>query len=222
MQTRNKIIVIGTLAIMTLIILAGYLALIYIPAWYVPEYVDPMDQQKLRDDFTSLTTKINQGMQHPKPFELAIAARDVNRFISGLAYLDPQLKDTIPSNVMDPAIQFEDDYLKVGAVVDQDGKQVFASFWIRVRPQENWLVLDTLKVKVGLYPVPMSALKERIDKLAGKKSKFLPDVRGILESGQYPNRFRYPNSDYDFRITHLRARDGILYLTIEPIPRVKK
>jgi hypothetical protein len=190
MKTKNKIILLSTLATIILLLLAGYFALIYVPSWYQPAYVDPMDQQKLRDDFTSLTAKFNKGMQHLKPFDLAVDARDINRFISGLAYLDPSLKDSIPANVMDPAVQLEDDYFKAGAVVEQDGKKVFASLWLKIVPLENWLVIEDFKVKVGLYSIPQDVVKKEIEKLAKKFNQSLPDIRKILETNQYANHFR--------------------------------
>jgi len=222
MRTRTKIIILSSLVLSACLLLVGYFALIYIPGWYEPVYVDPADQQKLRDDFTAISAKFNKGMQRPEPFEIAISATDINRFISGVAYLDPRMKDAIPSTVMDPAVQLEDDYLKLGAVVEQDGKRVFASLWLKVYPLANWLILEDLKVKVGMYPVPMEVIISQVEKMSEKFSRILPDLRTILKTGQYLNQFRYPNSDYDFRILYLRAREGTLYITIEPIPRPKK
>ncbi len=221
MKTKKKIIIWASITAFLGLLLGAYLALIYVPSWYQPEYVEPVHEQKIRDDFTAISTRFNNGMQHPRPFEFTISAKDINRFISGMEYLDPRLKNVIPQNVNDPAVQLENDYLKIGAVVEQDGKKAFASFWLKVTPLGRWLMIDDLSAKIGLYPVPRDMMKKQIEKLSGKLSKYLPGLEQILESGHIPNRFKYPNSNYDFTVTQLRADKGILYVTVEPIPKEK-
>ncbi|MFA5866306.1 MAG: hypothetical protein WC975_16665 [Phycisphaerae bacterium] len=221
MKTKTQIIFFCISLLVSGLLLGGYFALVYIPSWYHPAYVDPVDQEGLRDNFTAITARFNEGMQHQKSFDFSISAQQINSFISGMEFFDPRLKDIVPSGVQDPAIQLENDYLKVGAVVRQDGKKAFASFWIKITPLGEWLVLDDLKVKIGLYPVPQSMLARQIETITGNVSQSFPIVKQMLEKGQYPNCFRYPNSDYDFRITHLRAADGVLYVTIEPLARQK-
>jgi hypothetical protein len=206
----------------SILLFGAYLALIYVPSWYEPQYVPASDQQRLRDDFTAVTTKFNNGMQRPKAFEFRISAREINRYISGAGYLYPELSKAIPSNVVDPAVQLEDDYLKVGAIVEQDGRKAFASLWLKVSPDGEWLNIDDLRAKIGLYRIPRNMIKVRMGKLSAKVAEYLPVVDRILDEGRLPNRFRYPNSNYDFRVTGLRAREGVLYLTIEPIPRAKE
>lgn len=202
------------------LMICGYLALIYVPSWYAPEYVAAADQQKLRDDFTDLTTRFNNHMQRPKAFDFTISAKDINRIIAGLEYIHPELKDVIPSSLMEPAVQLDDDYLKVGAVVEQSGKKVFASFWLKAAPAGEWLVIKDLKAKIGLYPVPRDTIRERLAKRTARLAEYLPLLDKILEDGRVPNRFRYPNSSYDFRVTRLRAADGVLHVTVEPISRL--
>ena len=222
MKLRTKLIILGSILGVLWLGFFAFLALIYVPDWYEPVYVNPADQQKLRDDFTSLTTRFNNGMQHPQPFDLTVSARDINRYLSGMGFLDPRLKNSIPGGVTDPAVQLEDGYLKMGAVVDHEGKRVFASLWLKVTAQEEWLVLDDVRAKIGLYPVPRDLLKKQLEKASGKLFRSFPMVEEILDHGQYPNRFRYPNGNYDCRVTHLRAIDGVVYLTIQPIPRPNK
>jgi len=222
MKLKTKIIIFSSVIGVVWLAFFAYLALIYVPGWYAPVYVDPADQQRLRDDLTAITTQFNNGMQHPESFDLKISAKDINRFISGVGFLDPRLKNGIPAGVEDPAVQLEDDYLKAGAVVDHKGKRVFASVWIKVTAHDEWLVLDSVKAKIGMYPVPRDTMQKQIEKISGKLARSFPMVEEILNNGQYPNRFRYPNSPYDCRVTHLRAIDGVLYLTIQPISRLKK
>jgi hypothetical protein len=160
-------------------------------------------------------------MQHPEKFDFSISANEINRLLSGMAYLDPKLKDAIPSNVDRPAVQFENDTLDVGAVVEQDGKKVFVSVQIKVVALEKWLTLDTFRVRVGKYPLPREQILEKIRTKTGKIEKYLPFIDELLKTGQCTNRFPYPNSNYDFCLRNLRAKDGVLYMTIEPLPRAK-
>jgi hypothetical protein len=123
--------------------------------------------------------------------------------------------------VNDPAVQLENDYMKIGAVVEQDGKKAFASIWLKVTPLGQWLMIDDLSVKIGLYPVPRDMMKKQMEKFSEKISRYFPAVEQILEQGHIPNRFKCPNSNYDFRVTELRAAKGILHVTVEPIPKEK-
>jgi hypothetical protein len=222
MKTKSKVIILISVVVFLGLLLGAYLALIYVPTWYRPEYVDPANQQTVRDNFTDYSMKFHNGMQHLKSFEYSISAKDINQFISGVGYLRPEWKEAIPSNVNDPAVQLENDYLKVGAVVEQDGKKVFASFWLKVTPLENWLVIDDLSAKIGLYPVPREMMEKQITRISGKIERYFPFIKDILEKGQIPNRFKCPDASYDFRIKQMRAIKGVLYLTIEPIPRERK
>ncbi len=220
-KMKIKLIIVISVVLLAGLALGGYLALIYVPDWYEPAHVTASSQQQIRDDFTALTSTFNNGMQHPKPFTLTITDKDINRFIAGMGFIDPRLKDAIPTSVENPAVQLDDDYLKVGAIVEQDGKKAFASFWLRVTPLHDWLIIEDLKARIGLYPVPLKIIREKMEKLSGKLAKYSPEIQQILDKGQCPNRFRYPHGSYDFRITHLRANKGMLYVSIEPITRVK-
>jgi hypothetical protein len=219
MKTKKKIIILSAIVAFFALIIIGYFALVYVPAWYQPAYVPMADQQQLRNDFTAITTRFNNRMQHQESFDFTITDEQINRLIAGLEYIDPGLKGVIPSNFETPAVKLEDDYLKVGAIVEQDGKKVFASLQIKVTPLKDWLVLEDFDARIGMYPIPRDMLKKRLERFTSHLEKYWPIVDKILTNGQYPNRFRYPNSNYDFRVTHLRANKGTLYVTIEPLPR---
>jgi hypothetical protein len=158
-------------------------------------------------------------MQHQKSFDFSITDVQINRLIAGLEYIDPGLKGAIPSSVETPAVKFEDDYFKVGAIVEQEGKKAFANLQIKVTPLKDWLILDDFDARIGMVPVPQDMLKKRLERFSSHLKKYWPILDKILTTGQYPNHFRYPNSNYDFCITHLRAYKGTLYITIEPLPR---
>jgi hypothetical protein len=222
MKTKTKIITLGALIVFISLLTGGYFALIYVPEWYQPAYVSIDEQQKLRDDFTAITTNFNNCMQHQESFDFTITDEQINRLLAGLEYIDPGLRGVLPSNIETPAVRFEDDYLKVGSVVEQNGKKVFASLKIKVLPLKDWLILDDFDANIGMYPLPRDMLKKRLARFGDHLEKYWPIIDKILTNGQYPNRFTYPNSNYDFKVTHLRASSGTLYITIEPMPRQKK
>jgi len=221
MKTKTKLWISAAVVAFVGAMVGGYLALVYVPDWYEPAYVSAADQQKLRDDLTAITTKFNNRMQHPEKFDFMISAAEINRLLSGMAYLDPKLKDAIPSNVDRPAVQLDYDTLDVGAVVEQDGRKVFVSVQIKVVPLEKWLILDTFKVRVGKYPLPRDEILEKVGDKTDKIKRYLPFFDELMKTGQCVNRFSYPNSNYDFRVRNLRAKDGKLYMTIEPLPKAK-
>jgi hypothetical protein len=221
MKIKTKLWISAAVVAFVGAMVGGYLALVYVPDWYEPAYVSAADQQKLRDDLTAITTKFNNRMQHPEKFDFTISAAEINRLLSGMAYLDPKLKDAIPSNVDRPAVQFDNDTLDVGAVVEQDGRKVFVSVQVKVVPLEKWLILDTFKVRVGKYPLPRDEILEKVGDKTDKIKRYLPFFDELMKTGQCVNRFSYPNSNYDFRVRNLRAKDGKLYMTIEPLPKAK-
>jgi hypothetical protein len=223
MKTKSKFKIITAVIVLVLFggLVGGYLALVHVPDWYQPAYVGVADQQCLRDDLTSMTTKFNNSMQHPDAFEFSITEDEINRLLSGLGYLDPRLSEAIPTSVDRPAVQLDDDTLKLGAVIEQDGRKVFASFRIKVSALEDILVMDNLEAYVGMYPIPRETLKEKMSKVSGRLAKYSPVIEEMLNAGRCPNRFPYPNSSYDFRIRDLKARDGVLSMTVQPITRTK-
>ena len=219
MKTKTKIIILSGIVAFFALLIIGYFAIVYVPEWYQPTYVSITEQQKLRDDFTAITTTFNNRMQHPETFEFAIADTQINKLIAGLEYIDPGLKGIIPSNVETPAVKFEDDYFKAGAIVEQDGKKVFAGVQIKILALDNWLILEDFDARIGMVPIPRDTLKKRLAKFGDHLEKYWPVFDRILTDGQFPNRFRYPNSNYDFKVKDLRSYKGTLYITIEPISR---
>jgi hypothetical protein len=217
MKTKTKLIIIAAVVIAILSAVIGLFALLYVPKWYDPQTVTSDQQQQLRDDITKLTRTFNNNIQKPKPFEFSISAREVNRLISGLEYLDPELKNIIPSEVINPAVEFDDDYLKVGAIIQRDGKKVFANFRLRIEIDNELLRIDELSVYLGLVRVPQSRLENELGNFIEHLHNPYFPIAEILEKREFPNRFRYPHGNIDFRITRLKADKGVLYVTLEPI-----
>ena len=220
MKVKTRILFLILIPVLAGLIIFGYQSLVYVPSWYYPVFVEPEDQQKLRDDFTVISAKINSAMQKPDEFDISLSANDINRFISGIAYLDPRLKDMIPPEIMDPVVQMEDNYLKVGALLDHKGKKVFASLSLKVIPQGDTLIIDDLRAKIGFYTIPTAVLKKHADRVLKKFTDH--GIDEILNAKQCQNLFSYPNGDYDFRIKSLIARNGSLLATIEPVERIKR
>ncbi len=216
MKIRSKITLILAAILVVNLLLIGYMSLIYVPDWYQPENVSVEEQQEITDEVTAISREFNNKMQRPNTFELKISAKQINRFLAGLDLIAPELKEMIPKNIVNPAVQLDNDEMKIGAIIEKKGKKLFASLIIKITADGDVLVIDKLQAKVGLWPVPQSVIERYMKKFSKKADKYIENFGDILLTRKIPNHFKFPNSDYDFRITSLKARDGILYVTIQP------
>ncbi len=216
MRTRNKITLILSVILAILLLMIGYMSLIYVPDWYQPQYIGIEEQQNLTDEVTAISREFNNKMQRPETFEIAISARQINRFLAGIDLIAPELKELIPKNVSNPAVQLDNDEMKLGAIVKKDGKKLFASLVIKITAEDDWLIIDKFQIRIGLWPVPQAVIERYIDKFARKANRYLSDFGNILKTRRIPNHFKFPNSDYDFKVTSLKASKGVLYVTIQP------
>lgn len=229
MSKKTKLILLVVPVPLILILLAIYLSLIYIPGWYQPEHIGAQNEQQLLDEFTEVSRTFNNGMQRPKPFVLTLTERQINRFIAGYRAIAPQLKQFIPPQIREPAIAWQDDWLKIGAIVSFKGKDVLAAVAVRVTIDDELIHIKDVKVKLGAWPVPMKTIAKNLrqelirNASTGKdKNKYTYTYKGltldeILKKRTIPNRFSYLNSDFDVRIKKIEARDGKIELTFEPI-----
>ena len=205
---------------LALVVVAIYCSLVYVPGWYAPQHVTADQQQTLRDELTELTRVFNNGMQRPVPFEFVISERIANRLIDGLGLIDPNLADVIPEQIIDPAAAWRDDKIRFGCIVQADGKKLLANVSIElgISDDKRMLLVDDIAVRVGAWPVPFSYVEEYLNKAADRSSKLDREViNRLIIDRAVENRFKYPNSDYDFRIDKIVAEDGNLALTIHPI-----
>ncbi len=217
MKIKTQVILIVITVAVGLLLVLSWFSLTYVPPWYKPEYISDVDQQSLTDEITDISRKFNNKMQRPEAFGFSIPAGQINRLIAGRGLIFPELEDIIPEYVHDPAVQLDDDEMKIGAVLERDGKKVFASMVLKVSVDGDVLRIDKLKVYVGLWPVPQKVLDENIKKVIKKTGKYFSEAENILTTRTIKNHFKFPNSDYDFRIKSLHAKKGILHITIEPL-----
>ncbi len=217
MKAKSKITLILSIILAILLIMIGYMSLIYVPDWYQPQHVSQQQQQELTDEITAISREFNNKMQRPNTFEIAISEQQINKFLAGLDLIAPEIKELIPKNVSNPAVQLDNDEMKLGAIVEKDGKRLFASLNIKISAHDDYLTIDKLKIRIGLWPVPQTVIERYIEKFAKKAGKYLNDINEILTSRRIPNHFKFPNSDYDFKIKSLKASNGVLYVTIQPI-----
>ncbi|NLX04286.1 MAG: hypothetical protein GXY33_03975 [Phycisphaerae bacterium] len=209
MKRRTRFILLLLPFPLIVVALAFCWSLFHVPDWYHPVAVPPDAGQEIRDELTELTRVFNNSMQQPAPFEFVLSQDQVNRLISGRAMIDPRFADLLPHELSQPAVAWQDGCFKAGAIVQFHGAPMLASLSARIHLDPNNIEIHGLQVRVGAWPVPQSLIQEHVEQVLSKP----------LQNLVVPNRFRYPNSDYDVRVEQIRMDEGNLVLTIQPIPR---
>jgi len=213
---RNlAVILLGAL----LILLAwAYISFKRIPDWYRPVHVSPAQHQQIRDEITETGMVLNNKMQRVEPFLFEITDQQINRWLNGLEALDPQLEYVMPSSVESPVVAFRDGKISVGALLHLDGQRTVANLTVRIVLFEDKIALEELALRAGQLTLPRSFLVDRLKQFVEQQD---PQLRrtlvAILEGQAIENRFRFPNSDYDFRITSVKITDGRLQVGIQPL-----
>lgn len=228
-------------AVLSLILLGGlWLLLHHIPAWYQPAYVTDARLGDVRasaaDAFNLISERIAQGQS----FEVALDERQVTEWISARERVWPASGGWLPAWLEDPVISFRHDRIILAARLNLEDRAWLGGEWIGGVHlsvdliEENMLVLRLRRITGGSLPVPSQWLAAPISSLLRMEDRdvgLLPSAAAdllrrmrdaeplqLLSQGvRRANRFIWENGRRPFRIAGLRAADGKLTLTIDPL-----
>ncbi len=221
MKTKKQIILLIIAILIWITFTISYLTVKYIPSWYQPVYKSQVTKEQVTNELINISRDLNNKMQKPKAFTFTITDKQINQIIAGIDYIFPEIKEYIPEFISAPAVNLDNNELKVGTIIKKNGKKVFASLKLKLTANDKFISIDELKVYIGLWPMPNQLLEEKIQTLVSKLKKYvkIEDIDQIIKTRKIPNLFSFPNSDYDFKILELRAQDGRLYVKIQPITK---
>jgi hypothetical protein len=224
----------GALAAGPFVLVVLWLMLHHKPGWYRPVALDEAGLQLARDDATTMADDISDRIVMGDAFDLALRARAVNEWLAGLSGFWPEVEQSIPPELTDPAMGFEPGCVRVGALYTGQRWRAIISAGLSVRLSGDARSIEiALKdIRGGSLPAPRAVLGRLIDPLLERArdrssdeersplESALRDVRSVddlFKGVKVRNDFVWPNGERPFRIDSIKINDGELTLRIEPL-----
>ena len=236
-------------------LVAGLVALIALwltfqhkPGWYRPATLDEAGIQQARSRAIATADFVGDQMVRGEPFDVVLLDRSVNEWLAALPHVWPDARDSLPPELSDLAVRFDDGKVQIGAHYAARQWQAIVSVDMLLRPSDDGSAVEIALggVHGGSLPVPRAILRSLLDHLlqsawanrhlscrsgsarrvplmAGRaRPTALQEVQSVdelFEGVKIRNRFVWFNGDRPFRIDSIRIDGGELRLRIEPLQR---
>ena len=206
------------------------------PGWYRPEVVTETVLQQARTTSAAAADRVSKRIVEAETFEVRLTAGMVNQWLAALPHLWPDARRSIPPEISDLAVHFEDGRVRIGALYAKDGWQAIISVGLipAVSGDGHAVTVTLDDARGGSLPVPRMILEEilqRVQQGAGRVGANPDPDAGTLESAleglrsvddlfdgvRLRNRFVWPNGRRPIRIAAIAADNGELRLQIEPL-----
>ena len=206
------------------------------PVWYRPATLDEAGIRRARADATAKADSVSDRMVQGRPFEVVLTDRHVNEWLAALPHSWPDASRSIPPELSDLAVRFEDGHLRVGAHVERSGWHVILSAGLAIRMDDDgaFIELALIDVRGGSLAVPkailerlLAPLRRRVRTGRGADSDVADSLASALEDldsadelfggVKIRNRFIWRNGDRPFRIDSLTIDRGELRLRLVPL-----
>lgn len=225
------VLVVGPIVLVTL-----WLVFQHKPGWYRPPVVTETMLQHARTTSAATADDVSKRIVDAESFQIVLTDEVVNEWLAALPHLWPDARRSVPPEVSDLAVQFEDGQVRVGALYADDGWRAIVSIGLfpAVSRDGKTLRVTLTGAKGGSLPVPRMILRrilssvlergtgardQRGDGTAALGSAFrdLRSADELFEGVRIRNRFVWPNGDRPLRIDSIEVDGGELRLRIEPL-----
>lgn len=234
---RRGVVCLSWAIVLVPVVLVGlFLAFQHKPGWYQPVRPSDRDIQRARDALVEQSDEVSDQMVTGMPFEVVLKDRSVNEWLGALGQLWPQSNLTLPQEILDPAVHFDTDCIRIGARYESKSWKAIVSLilTLRVLPDGSALEITLSGARGGSLPIPHAVLEAIVGDLietarAGGSSgsrdgdqliSLLRDVRDpdeLFNGLRVDNRFVWFNGKRPFRIAAIRVAGGELRLKVEPL-----
>ena len=206
------------------------------PGWYRPEIVTETMLQQARTTSAAAADRVSKRIVEAETFEVRLTADTVNQWLAALPHLWPDARRSIPPEISDLAVHFDDGRVRVGALYAKDGWQAIVSVGLilAVSGDGDGITVTLDDARGGSLPVPRMILEEILQRVrqgagraganpeldAGTLESVLEGLRSVddlFDGVRLRNRFVWPNGRRPIRIAAIEADDGELHLQIEPL-----
>ena len=222
-----------------LLVLLGALGVIWMmahhrPDWYHPASLDESGLRRARSDATNTADDVSDLIVRGDAFDLTLVDRTVTEWIEAVVEGTPEGRASLPPEISDIAVVFNEDAIRVGALLTNDGQQAVVSLSLTATPSGDGrnVEVTVTGVHAGSLQLPRAALEKLLGPLLEEIAAVEPhEVRSPVESAlrgvnsvddlfdgvSVRNRFVWPNGDRLFRIESIKANRGQLELRIAPL-----
>jgi len=225
----------GIALFLTLVVLWLYFH--HIPSWYEPvQYLDA-DLQEIRAQTGQWVDDIGDQLVQGKRFEVTLQQGQVNAFLAALPKLWPDVEQSWPTSLRQPALAFQNGQIRIGALITRNRWQAVISTFIAIDVsqdlQQITVRLDqvnggSLVIPAGLVENYFNRILKRLHTASSPHRSYsnnpwqqalqqVDDAGELFTGVAVHNRFVWPNGKRRFRIVSIRAQMGRLIIAVEPL-----
>lgn len=201
-----------------LLVAVGGLSILFWASQQVPTFyeevvaVDPIDQRRASDEMLQRSTALVNDVRREGRWEILVTAEQINGWLA--VDLVENHPDALPETFRDPRVAIAPDTLTVAGLFQQRGTTSVLTLTLEPYLSEpNCLSIRIRKARVGLLPVPLAGLLDRVTKAADQMGT--PLKWHDEEGDPVATVSLIPSDDEDGRRVHidtLRLSDGKIYI----------
>jgi len=139
----------GTAAALVVALLAAWLALRHVPAWYRPVAVPPDQLQRVRDSVTEAFRDVSDRIVVGQSFDRTFTAEQLTEWLVARADIWPEAGGWLPPWLRDPVIAFEPGRIILAAHLDRDGWEAIVALHLSVQVEKCPVTPSTEPDRVG-------------------------------------------------------------------------
>ncbi len=211
-RIRVSLLLLGCFAVLALLaLLMLYIAVRHVPVFYREAMEIPRGKlEKGSDRMLRQAAALESAANKEEHWEVLVTAEEINGWLA--VDLEKNHPNALPATIRDPRVAIDKNGITVACRFEQDGTRSILSLTIAPSvPEPNVVALRIVRARVGLLPVPLGKVLDRISKMARKMHLHL-ECRG----GDDPVALlSLPNSEDGGRIVRietLRLGDGEIYI----------
>lgn len=211
-RIRVSLLLLGCFAVLALLaLLMLYIAARHVPKFYREAMELPREKlEKGSDRMLRQAAALESAANKEEHWEVLVTAEEINGWLA--VDLEKNHPNALPPTIRDPRVAIDKNGITVACRFEQDGTRSILSLTIAPSVIEpNVVALRIVRARVGLLPVPLEKVFDRISKMARKMQLHL-ECRG----GDDPVALlSLPNSEDGGRIVRIetiRLGDGEIYI----------
>jgi hypothetical protein len=206
------------------------------PRWYQPVVLDARSSQAAKADAVTTADHVSDRMVEGRLFEITLTEDSVNGWLAALPHAWPDAQRALPPELSAPAVSFDPQELRIGALAAVDGWQTIVSVALAIQLTEDGREVSVALAGAGAgsLPFPRALLRRALEPLISDLHADHPgrhdgsdvltgamrEIRSaddLFDGIRIPNRFVWLNGDRPFRIESITLGEGQVRLRIEPL-----
>ncbi len=223
-RQRTWRVVIGVVGVLIVLgLLAGWIALRHIPAWYEPAYVPPEDEQDARDELGQAFSRLSEGMAKAEPFDFVVSQEQLNAWLMARGRIWPESRRWIPPQLERPMVVFGEGSVILAGTWAGDGPRTVLSVELGLEVQGDKLRVFVTHVRAGSLPIPLAPIKRVVRHIERQHDRdeegFLDEGTSIVEAiegAPVPVALPWSQPKGRFLVREVEVKPGAFRVRLEP------